>query len=1160
MTRNVPPRPPRQAPPAVPHAPALQLWLLGPPRLVRRDNGRSLALDRLPAALFALLALDGPTHRDRIVSLLWAGTEAFRPAGHLRKLRESLREGLGTEGLATGDWLALADGVQHDVSPLDTLAPPDTDDPRALMTWVRSLPRGELLGHYAYRETPELHAWVQAQRGQRRAQLRALQEQVLQRLQAGGQLDAALALAEGMLLAEPQAESAYERLARLHWARGDREAVREVLSRCRAVLAQARIFELGPALQALEHRVLTEGTRPPTPPWPVTPDDLLDVSTLVGREPEWRALDAAWRAHRVLLLEGEPGVGKTRLLAEFGAAHPAALAVRAVAGDVHQPYALLRRVLRGLLPRSLAALAPPQRAVLAHVVPELGDAVGGPPSPARLADALHDLLRLARERRLPGLVLDDLHWADAASLKLLLDAARHLGAEGPRWLLACRAGQRPRVLAEWPPLAAEEVQVLPLQGLDEPGLAALLQSLQWPAAAARTWAQALLPRTLGNPMHVMETLAAIQQHLGPQALRQPAPTPDNWPASESLIHLVAQRLQALPAGARELALLAGLAGDALTPALAREALAGTSEADAAALTRAWQALEASDILRDDRLRHDVLREAVRATLPAALQQEWHGRIADTTVAQGWPPAQRAWHLQHAARWADAAVHWAAAARQAQALNLRADELRAWTRAAQCLDRSGDADGAFAARVQALDAALVVLPARESLPLAEALAAAARNEAQRLDAAAARVRVHLDLDDPAAGLGAAQEVLAALERSGRWPPAPGAAPDVRLVGAVGATAELLMVGGRPAQAQALLQPLGPLLDHLPDDDAALWPLRSQWHNALSGVLLRCGERATGADHARRALALAERAEDWTAAVLACDKLVGLAAMRGDVEDGLALAEQGAAHRARLGEGLNGVVAIVAQLSLAMAQAAAGRYAVALDNLAAARDAFDRSGAPQWVADCDTHAARIRLYLGEADRAAALVAQGLPGADGSAQVRRVVQLLLRRWAGEDIAGALRQLQADIPALRADVSAVIELMSARARGGAAGADAAAALLAQCLGQGLCGAAQHARVVLAECLLDDGRTAEAAATAREALAAMPRSWPSGLYPPELHLAAWRCLRAAGDAAGARAALQAGLDWVQRCAQQHLADAQRAGFLRLNPVNRALLHAASGG
>jgi DNA-binding SARP family transcriptional activator/tetratricopeptide (TPR) repeat protein len=1138
--------------------PPLQLWLLGPPRLVRRDNGRSLALDRLPAALFALLALDGPTHRDRIVSLLWSGTEAFRPAGHLRKLRESLREGLGTEGLAAGDWLALADGVQHDLSPLDTLAPPDTDEPRALMTWVRSLPRGELLGHYAYRESPELHAWVQARRGQRRAQLRALQGQVLQRLQQGGHLDTAVALAEGMLLAEPQAESAYARLAQLHWARGDRQAVREVLARCRAMLAQARIFALGPALAELEQRMLTQGTQAPAGAGPVTPDELMALPPLVGREAEWRALDAAWRAGRPLLLEGEPGVGKSRLLDGFCAARPTAVSVRAVAGDAHQPYALLRRVLRALLPRCLAHLSSPQRATLAHVLPELDAAVGPAPGPARLAEAVRVVLALARERRVPGLVLDDLHWADTASLTLLLEGASHLGAQGPRWVLACRLHQRPPALRDWPPLREGQVQVLPLQGLDEAGLCALLKALRWSAEAAQAWVPPLQARTLGNPMHVLESLAAIGQHLGPQALAQVCPDTAAWPAPESLIHLVAQRLQGLPAGARELAVLAGLAGDALTPALAREAMAGTPMAQEDSLVRAWQALEASDILRDDRLRHDVLREAVRATLPAALQQEWHGRIADTAVARSWPAAQQAWHLQRAARWAPAAAQWQQAAQQAHLLNLRGDELRAWQRAAECLDQAGDRDAAFDARVQALDAALIVLPASEALPLAEALQAAARSEAQQLQAATARVRVCLDLDDPAPGLAAADTVLALLERSGRWPPRPGDLDSLQLLGPVGATAELLMLAARPGPAWQLLHPAEALLQAVPDNDAALWSLRSQWHNALAGVLSRLGQRVEGEHHAHAALALAERASDWTAAVLASDKVVGMATQRGDVQAAVAAAEKGLVCRQRLGDGLDGVVPTVAQMVLGMAQAAAGRYGDALHNLITSRNAFDRSGAPQWVADCDTHRARIALYLGDLALAASLAGPTLPGTDGSAQVRRVVQLMVRRWQGEDILTALRQLQADMPVLRADVSAHIELMAARAQGGATGADAAAALLAQCQAQGLLGQAQHARVVLAECLLQAGRRAAAAAVVREALAAMPACVPSGLYTPELHLAAWRCLAAEGDAEGAAAALQAGVSWVQHCATHHLGAEPRERFLSGNPVNRALLHAAA--
>ncbi|MFG2329165.1 AAA family ATPase [Streptomyces sp. NPDC048604] len=155
----------------------------------------------------------------------------------------------------------------------------------------------------------------------------------------------------------------------------------------------------------------------------------------VGRAGELTALTEAFAAAeagdpQAVIVGGEAGVGKTRLVEEFTAAARAAGAVVAVGGCVEigadglpfAPFSTALRALRRALPAELAAAAAGQEQELARLLPELGD-VGHDPShedsTARLFELTVRLLeRLAAERTVV-LVLEDLHWADASTRHLL---------------------------------------------------------------------------------------------------------------------------------------------------------------------------------------------------------------------------------------------------------------------------------------------------------------------------------------------------------------------------------------------------------------------------------------------------------------------------------------------------------------------------------------------------------------------------------------------------------------------------------------------------------------------------------------------------------------------------------------------------------------------
>jgi predicted ATPase len=185
----------------------------------------------------------------------------------------------------------------------------------------------------------------------------------------------------------------------------------------------------------------------------------------VGRAQELACLDGALAdaAPRVLLLGGEAGVGKTRLLGEFTARAQTTGARVLVGGCLHigegaLPYApisqALRQLVRELDPATLEHVIGAGRSDLARLLPDLGavapaDQAAGELARARLFERLLGVVdRLAAERPLM-LGVEDLHWADRSTLDLLAFIVTNLGRG------RSRAGGHlsQRRAAPWPPAA-----------------------------------------------------------------------------------------------------------------------------------------------------------------------------------------------------------------------------------------------------------------------------------------------------------------------------------------------------------------------------------------------------------------------------------------------------------------------------------------------------------------------------------------------------------------------------------------------------------------------------------------------------------------------------------------------------------------------------------
>ena len=395
---------------------------------------------------------------------------------------------------------------------------------------------------------------------------------------------------------------------------------------------------------------------PPGPERPAAaPPDLLE------RDRELAAVHAAviaaaGGAGRLVVVEGGAGIGKTRLLTEArAAAADAGLTVlTARGGELEHDFAY--GIVRQLFEPFLAAVAPHERAEL----------LAGPAAPAgRLFDVpepgaaeddsagisfamLHGLYWLAANlalRRPTLLAVDDLHWADAPSLRWLAHLQRRLDGLPLLVLAATRPPQQSRdeqlVLA----IAGDAAGALLRPGELGPASVQELARRVFGAEPDPAFAAACHTATAGNPLFLEALLETLRDEgvrpVAEDAARVAAVGPE--PVSRA----VALRLSRVSAEAADLArAVAVLGGHADLRHAA--ALAGRSQDDAAA---AAEDLFRAEILHDRlplEFTHPVVRAAIYDRLPHAERLAWHRRAAAALAeAPNVEPEQIAAHLVEA---------------------------------------------------------------------------------------------------------------------------------------------------------------------------------------------------------------------------------------------------------------------------------------------------------------------------------------------------------------------------------------------------------------------------------------------------------------------------------------------------------------------------------
>ena len=669
-------------------------------------SGATVALAPRDAALLVWLALEGPTPRNRLAQLLWPESSAVAARNTLRQRLFKLRKLLGEDFIVGSTTLALAEGVSHDLHESDSVL-------------------GELTQDYG----GELATWLGQQRERRLARRHQALAARCGQAEAAHHWAAALALARELLAQAPLSEAAHRRLMRLHYLSGDRAAALLAFDHCEQLLKD----EVGAAPSAETLALLGTIERAATEaawaPAVAVPAAVLRPPRLIGRDCEREQLASAVREGRVALLQGEAGMGKSRLLAELVRAPGGAwISVCARPGDAGWQGALLARLLRALLAWPGMHTDAQQQAELARVLPEMAPG----PQPARDTDntrllaVLDALWAQAVAQGLRSVAVDDLQYADNASLALLqplLDSG-HCG-----WVLAMRPGELGAVAQALVAAHAQSGQALrvALQPLGNTAIAALLDSLALPGLDGAEQAQALHQHTGGNPLFLLETLKATwQQRAGALTTVGHHAGAIHWPRADNLLRLIQQRLARLGPLAQQLVRCAAVAGQDMSAPLAAQVL-GLRPLD---LADAWLELEAAQVLRDSGFAHDLIAEAALATVPQAIARLLHAEVAGWLAQAQGPAARIAEHWLAAGRAHQAAPHLQVAAQRAADTWQMEEAARLHEHAGQIWREAGDRRAAFQAYLDAADALTKVVMDTRAEAYEQALRELADDDGQR----------------------------------------------------------------------------------------------------------------------------------------------------------------------------------------------------------------------------------------------------------------------------------------------------------------------------------------------------------------------------------------------------------------------------------------------
>lgn len=1089
--------------------PRLTLLLAGTPQLLATSGQRSV-LQRRDAAILAYLAIAGPTSRARLLDLLWPDVQADAARSALRQRLFQMKRRVGFDLVSGDELLTLASNIATE--PIST-----------------QVPIAPLLQGCDFDDCPMFERWLADQHLLRGTSRREALITLAERAEHEGRLADAIRAAEQLMAADPVSEHAHRRLMRLHYLRGDRAAAVGAFERCEQQLKD----ELGvvPGAETMALLKVIEGAQQPSPDAPrrPLPPTILRPPRTIGRARELDCMARAAESGHVFLLIGEAGMGKTRLMSEWADSHHGTLQVQARPGDSAINYALLARLIRALLQAAPLSLDDALRDDLAVALPEfpLRQRKSATGATRAMQRGLATLLGRATALGVKTVLLDDLHFADDASLDCLRELLVSAIAAGLQFGLAQRTAEDAPALQALRNVLLEnrKLELVKLASLDAAQMIELLESLDLPDIDANSLGPQLLRHSGGNPLFALETLKQVVRD-GHEA-KLPNPT--------TVHQLIESRLRQLSTRAVALARAAAVAGSDFSMQLA-EVLLGASALE---LADAWQELESAQFFSGDAFAHDLVYVVALASVPDAVARRLHARIAEHLELNRGAIERIAHHWCEAREGHRAVPALRAAAELALQKFQRPAALRYMEQAVQFLQDLGLMGEAFPLQLAAVE----LLQGQDS---------GARHEA----------------------------ALSRLQQLARTP-----AEHVR---AGIALAILRHIQGRHADALSALQACEPLAEPGSREYSELWNVRGIALRGLGQVELAIeAHRAAlvvtrGSGDARDlsgclnnlALALLE-ADDPGQAARAFEESAGLepdVMTRARVLNNLGIAQEESGDPQAAMETRENALALLrgqdgsefARANVLISMAGNARSLHRYGDAIALLDQAQLVGLPSshWrTSNLHCHRAATWVDLGEFEEAAAELEKADStatngGAEADVLLARAYYLLARGANARPVLARCEELlsrRSDRRAIRQcryRTTAALEPHEAR--------ELAARELEREAGHGNGAAQVPFATALARAHLALGDVPAALSAARRAVETMCTAKPLLITALEVRYVLSQALRAAGEAEADELIRQLGSD-LESIAETHVPARFRHSFLRRVRLNRQLLHAAAG-
>ena len=611
----------------------LEVRFLGAVEIIL-DGRRLRAFNSLRLQRFlALIALRrDPQHRSRLAFEIWPDSDERQARTNLRKLLHDFRHSLPDIDEfveidnETVRWIPTGPSEVDVLRFHDAMATGDLELAARLYS-------GNLL--------PACYDdWVLDERAKLRAEAHVTLVQLTEEAAGRDDHEATIRHAQRVIDLEPTDEAAVRIQMEAHLALDDRAAALRSYHRYAEVLERDLAVPPGEAIGALYQRLragaLIHEEVQGKDPAPVA------ESPFVGRDGEWNQLIEAWSTAReggahLLLVTGEPGVGKSRLALELGRrvraeGHMVASA-RAYEAAGRLPWGPVVDLLRSDALRShIDTLDTVWRGELARLLPELLDASqpfapnqsGDLAQRYRLFDAVRRAIVIGDRPRL--LIIDDLQWCDAETIELIGFVVRSEQTAPVLIVGTVRSEEIP----QHHPLVGlidalghdQAVTTVPLDRLDEATTATLAARLCGedtvdPQLAARLWCE-----TEGNPLFVIEALRAGISSDGSQAVLTP-----------TMRAVLSARLGQLTDGARQLAEVAAVIGRPFSVGL----MVSATGIDEHKLVDHVDELWHRRIIRDQGLRYDFSHDKLRAValemVSPARRRQLHRAVAGAIAVE-----------------------------------------------------------------------------------------------------------------------------------------------------------------------------------------------------------------------------------------------------------------------------------------------------------------------------------------------------------------------------------------------------------------------------------------------------------------------------------------------------------------------------------------------